>query len=158
MRFRFRVSVALALAAWLSSSMAFAQDPAKVATKADVEKVTGQKFKDGSKPMPTQIAFSQDGGALTISVDIDPREADKTVRGWEATMKKMRPGAVVETVPGLGKDAIYYSTRPDLGTVDADFDRPRVQLRVSVGGAATPAQAKQIAIDLAKIVGPRVGK
>lgn len=155
---RSRLSVALVLVASLGSSVAFAQDPAKVVTKADVEKVTGQKFKDGWKPMATQISFSQDGGDLTISVDLDSREADKTVRGWEATMKKMQPGTKVETVSGVGKDAIYYSTRPDLGAVDADFDSPRVQLRVSVGGAATPAQAKQIVVDLAKIAGPRVGR
>lgn len=155
---RLRIPVALALTAWLASPVAFAQDLAKVVTKADVEKVTGQKFKDGWKPMDTQISFSQDGGDLTVSVDIDPREAGKTVRGWEATLKKMQPNVKVETVPGVGKDAIYYSTRPDLGAVDADFDTPRVTVRVSVGGAATPARVKQIAVDLAKIVGPRVGK
>jgi hypothetical protein len=36
----------------------------------------------------------------------------------------------IDTVPGVGKEAIYYSTRADLGAVDADFDAPRVQLRV----------------------------
>ena len=108
--------------------------------------------------MPTQISFSQEGGDLTVSVEVEPREASRTVRGWEATMKKMQPTAKVETVPGVGKDAIFSSTRADLGAVDADFDSPRVQLRVSVGGAKTPAQAKQIVVDLAKTVGPRVGK
>lgn len=73
-------------------------------------------------------------------------------------MKKMEPDTKVETVSGVGTDAIYYGTRPDLGAVDADFDSQRVQLRVSVGGAATPAQAKQIVVDLAKIAGPRVGR
>jgi len=155
---RMRLSIVLALSALLAAPLASAQDLAKIVTKADVEKVTGQKFKDGSKPMPTQISFSQDGGDLTVSVDLEPREASKTVRGWEATMKKMQPTAKVETVPGVGKDAIFYSTRADLGAVDADFDNPRVQLRVSVGGAKTPAQAKQIVVDLAKIIGPRVGK
>ena len=62
-------------------------------------------------------------------------------------------------MPGVGKDAIFYSTRADLGAVDADFDNAaRVELRVSVGGAKTPAQAKQIVVDLAKTIGPRVGK
>ena len=93
-----------------------------------------------------------------MSVDLEPREASKTVRGWEATMKRMQPTAKVETVPGIGKDAIFYSTRADLGAVDADFDNPRVQLRVAVAGAKTPAQAKQIVVDLARIVGPKVGK
>ena len=144
--------------ALLAAPLACAQDPGRIVTKADVEKVTGQKFKDGWKPMPTQISFSQDGGDLTVSVDLEPREASKTVRGWEATMKKMQPNAKVETVPGVGKDAIFYSTRADLGAVDADFDSPRVQLRVAVGGAKTPADAKKIVVDLAKTVGPRVGK
>lgn len=148
----------LALAVLLASPWAFAQDLAKVVAKADVEKVTGAKFKDGWNPMPTQVSFSQDGGDLTVSVDLEPREASRTVRGWEATMKKMQPGAKVETVSGVGKDAIFYSTRADLGAVDVDFDSPRVQLRVSVGGAKTPAQAKQIVVDLARIVGPKVGK
>jgi hypothetical protein len=142
----------------LLASGACAQDVAKIVTKVDVEKATGRKFKDGWKPMPTQISFSQDGGDLTVSVDVEPREASRTVRGWEATMKQMRPGAKVETVPGVGRDAIFYSTRADLGALDADFDSPRVQLRVAVGGAATPAQARQIVVDLAKTVGPRVGK
>ena len=148
-------SVALAL---LVAPLVGAQDVAKIVTKADVEKATGQKFKEGWKPMPSQISFSQDGGDLTVSVDLEPREPSKTVRGWEATMKKMQPTAKVETVPGVGKDAIFYSTRADLGAVDADFDNPRVQLRVSVGGAKTPAQAKQIVVDLAKTIAPRVGK
>ena len=73
-------------------------------------------------------------------------------------MKQMQPGAKVDTIPGIGKDAIFYSTRADLGAVDADFDNPRVQLRVAVAGARNPAQAKQIVVDLAKIVGPRVGR
>jgi hypothetical protein len=135
-----------------------AQDLATIVTKTDVEKVTGAKFKDGWKPMPTQISFAQEGGDLQISVDVEPRDADKTVRGWEATMKKMAPKSQVDTIAGVGKDAIYYSTRPDSGAVSADFDQPRVQLRTSVAGAKTPAQAKQIAVDLAKIAGPRVGK
>src|SRR6188474_959193 len=106
-----------------SMSSALAQDLATVVTKADVEKVTGAKFKDGWKPMPTQISFAQEGGDLQISVDLEPRDAKTTVRGWEATMKRMQPTAKVETVPGVGKDAIYYSTRPDLGAVSADFDK-----------------------------------
>ena len=155
---RARFSVVLALATMLASPVALAQDLARIVTRADVERATGQKFKEGWKPMPTQISFSQDGGDLTVSVDVEPREPSKTVRGWEATMKKMQPGAKVETVPGVGKDAIFYSTRADLGALDADFDQPRVQLRVAVGGAKSPAQAKQIVVDLAKTVGPRVGK
>jgi len=155
---RTRLPIVLSFAALLVAPLAAAQDLAKIVTKADVEKATGQKFKDGEKPMPTQISFAQDGGDMTVSVDLEPREASKTVRGWEATMKKMRPGAAVDTVPGVGKDAIYYSTRADLGAVDADFDAPRVQLRVAVAGAKSPAQAKQVVVDLAKTVGPRVGK
>ena len=150
-----RFVLALAL---LVAPLVGAQDVAKIVTKADVEKATGQKFKEGWKPMPSQISFSQDGGDLTVSVDLEPREPSKTVRGWEATMKKMQPTAKVETVPGVGKDAIFYSTRADLGAVDADFDSPRVQLRVAVGGARTPEEAKKIVVDLAKTVGPRVGK
>ena len=110
-----RIAVVLALAALAASPLASAQDPARIVTRADVEKVTGQKFKDGTKPMAGQVSFSQDGGDLTVSVDLEPREASRTVRGWEATMKKMQPGAKVETVPGVGKDAIFYSTRPDRG-------------------------------------------
>ena len=152
-----RLAITLALAL-IAAPLAGAQDLGRIVTKADVEKATGAKFKDGWKPMPSQISFSQEGGDLQVSVDLEPREASKTVRGWEATMKKMQPSAKVETVPGVGKDAIFYSTRADLGAVDADFDNPRVQLRVSVGGAKTPAQARQIVVELAKTVGPRVGK
>ena len=142
----------------ITGGLATAQDLAKIVTKADVEKVTGAKFGDGWKPMPTQISFGQEGGDLQISVDVEPREVSSTVRGWEATIKKMQPSNSVETVPGVGKDAIYYSMRPDTGAVSADFDSPRVQLRVSVAGAKTAPEAKQIVVDLAKIVGPRVGK
>lgn len=152
-----RVTVAV-LAALLAAPLALAQDLARIVTRADVEKVTGVKFKDGWKPMPTQVSFSQDGGDLTVSVDLEPREASRTVRGWEATMKQMQPAAKVETVPGVGKDAIFYSTRPDLGALDADFDPPRVQLRVAVGGVKSPEQAKKIVVELARIVAPRVGK
>ena len=148
--------IVLALA--LGAAPVAAQDVARIVTKADVEKATGQKFKDGWKPGPTSMTFDQDGGNLVVSVEVEPREASRTVRGWEATMKKMQPGAKVETVPGVGKDAIFYSTRADLGAVDADFDSPRVQMRVSVGGAKTPAEAKKIVVDLAKTAGPRVGK
>ena len=149
---------AFAFTLLLAPPAVLAQDLAKIVTKAGVEKATGAKFKDGWKPMPTQVSFAQDGGDLTVSVDLEPREASRTVRGWEATMKKMQPNAKVETVPGIGKDAIFYSTRADLGAVDADFDNPRVQLRVAVAGAKTPAQAKQIVVDLARIIGPKVGK
>ena len=141
-----------------SASTALGQDPAKLVTKADVEKATGAKFKDGSKPMPTQISFAEEGGNLQVSVTVEPREADSTVRTWEASMKKMRPSTKVDTVPGVGKDAIFVSNRPDLGALYADFDKPRVQLNVGVAGAKTPEQAKKIAIDLAKVIGPRIGK
>ena len=151
-------AIVVAFAFLFTLATACAQDLEKLVTKADVEKVTGAKFKDGWKPMPTQISFAQEGGDLQISVDLEPRDAKTTVRGWEATMKRMQPTAKVETVPGVGKDAIYYSTRADLGAVDADFDAPRVQLRVAVAGAKSPAQAKQVVVDLAKTVGPRVGK
>ena len=97
----------------VAGGSATAQDLAKIVTKADVEKVTGAKFKDGWKPMPTQMSFGQEGGDLQISVDVEPREVSSTVRGWEATIKKMQPSNSVETVPGVGKDAIYYSMRPD---------------------------------------------
>ena len=143
---------------FLTSGLASGQDLQKLVTKADVEKVTSVKFKDGWQPMKTQIAFAQDGGDLQISVDLEPPDAGSTVRTWEATMKKMRPGTPVETIPGVGKDAIYYSTRADSGSVSADFTSPRTQLKVAVAGARTPAQARQIAVDLAKIVAPRVGK
>ena len=137
---------------------ALAQELAKLVTRADVEKATGAKFKDGWKPEPTQISFAQEGGDLQVSVSVEPREAQSTVRTWEATMKKMQPGTKVDTVPGVGKDAIFVSTRPDSGALYADFDKPRVQLNVGVVGAKTPAQAKQIAVDLAKVIGPRIGK
>ena len=141
-----------------SLGTAQAQDLAKLVTKADVEKATGAKFKDGWKPMETQISFAQEGGDLQVSVSVEPREAQSTVRTWEATMKKMQPGTKVETVPGVGKDAIFVSTRPDSGALYADFDKPLVQLNVGVAGAKTPEQAKKIAVDLGKVIGPRIGK
>lgn len=138
--------------------MILAQDPAKLVTKAEVEKATGAKFKDGWQPMPTQISFEQDGGDLQVSVSVEPREAQSTVRTWEATMKKMQPGQKVDTIPGIGKDAIFVSTRSDSGALYADFDKPRVQLNVGVAGARTPEQAKKIVVDLGKVIGPRIGK
>ncbi len=135
-----------------------AQDPAKLVTKAEVEKVTGAKFKDGFAPMDGQVLFQHMDGAMQVSVDIETREADTTVRTWEATMKKMQPAAKVETIPGLGSDAIFYSTRADLGKVSVDFEKPRVQMSVAVSGAKSPAQARQIVTDLAKIASARIGK
>lgn len=151
-----RIAATLASAFLLVASTAFAQDPGKIVTKADIEKVTGARFANGTKPMPEQVMFQQTGGDLQISVDIEKPDAGKTVRTWEATMKKMRPAFKVESVPGVGKDAIFYSMRPDSGAVSADFDEPRTQLRVSVAGAKNEAQAKQIVVDLAKAIAPRV--
>jgi len=142
----------------LTGATAVAQDLAKIVTKADVEKAAGAKFKDGWKPMPTQLSFAQEGGDLQVSVDVEPREASSSVRGWEATIRKMSPTTKVDTVPGVGKDAIFHSTRADNGALSADFDKPRVALRVAVSGAKSPAQAKQIVVDLAKVVGARIGK
>jgi len=141
-----------------STTGALAQDLAKLVTKAEVEKAAGAKFKDGWKPMPTQVSFAEDGGNLQVSVSVEAREAQSTVRTWEATMKKMRPGTKVDTVPGVGRDAIFVSTRPDLGALYADFDTPRVQLNVAVAGAKTPEQARQIVVDLGKAISPRVVK
>ena len=125
----------VSVGAFLLASAVFAQAPDKIVTKADVEKVKAAKFRDGWNPMPTQVMFQQEGGDLQVSVEVEPRDAGTTVRGWEATMKKFQPNSKVDTVPGLGKDAIYYTTRADLGAVSADYDTPRVQLRVSVSGA-----------------------
>ncbi len=47
---RMRLSIVLVLATLLAAPLASAQDLAKVVTKADVEKATGQKFKDGWTP------------------------------------------------------------------------------------------------------------
>jgi len=152
---------ALALAIGLLfafAGRAHAQDLAKLVTKEDVEKAASAKFKDGWKPMPTQISFAQEGGDLQVSVSVEPREAESTVRTWEATMKKMQPGTKVETVPGVGKDAIFVSTRPDSGALYADFDKPRIQLNVGVAGAKTPEQAKLIAVGLGKVISTRIGK
>ncbi len=137
---------------------ALAQDLPKLVTRADVEKAAHAKFKDGWQPMPTQVSFAEDGGNLQVSVSVEPREAQSTVRTWEATMKKMKPGTKVDTVPGLGKDAIFVSTRPDSGALYVDFDKPLVQLNVGVAGAKTPEQAKQLALDLGKVISPRIGK
>jgi hypothetical protein len=153
-----RLVVTLAFGLIVLNGAATAQDLAKIVTKADVEKVAGVKFKDAWRPMPTQIMFDQDGGDLQLSVDVEKRDAGGSVRAWEATIRKMQPSAKVDTVPGVGKDAIYFSARADNGALSADFDNPRVQLRVAIAGAKSAAQAKQIVVDLAKIVGPRVGK
>ena len=139
------------------SGSAFAQDPAKFVTKADVEKVAGTKFNPGTSPMSGQVMFQQVDGGLQLSVEIENRDSDTSVRSWEAMMKKMRPTLAVDTIKGVGRDAIFHSTRADLGALSADFDKPRVQLRIAVSGAKSPAQAKQIVVDLAKVVGPRVG-
>jgi hypothetical protein len=153
----FRSLFIAAVVAFLLPASAAAQDLAKLVTKADVEKVTGAKFKDGWKPMDGQLMFQQLDGDLQISVDLEKRDAGANVRSWEATMKKMQPATKVDTVTGIGRDAIYYSTRADLGALSADFEKPRVQMRVAVAGAKTPAQARQIVTDLAKIIGPKVG-
>jgi hypothetical protein len=158
MKIRYSTLVLGACLLFASTVGAFAQDLAKLVTRAEVEKAVGAKFKDGWKPMPTQISFAEDGGNVQVSVTVEPREAQRTVRTWEATMKKMEPGTKVDTVPGVGKDAIFVSTRPDSGALYADFDKPRVQLNVGVVGATTPAQAKQIAVDLAKVISPRIAK
>lgn len=147
-----------AVIAFAIAGSAVAQDVTKLLTKAEVEKATGAKFKDGTKPMDGQIMFQQDGGDLQISAEVEKREGGASVRSWEATMKKMQPNIKVETVKGIGTDAIYYSTRMDLGKLSADFAKPQVQMSVAVSGAKTPAQARQIVTDLAKLAGPRVGK
>ena len=149
---------AVALIALCASAVAFAQNPATLVTKAEVEKATGATFKDGWAPMKEQVQFDQAGGDLQVSLEVEPREAGATVRTWAATMKKMEPSFRVETVPGLGSDAIVYSTRPDLAKVSVDIEKPRVQLSVSVSGAKTPAKARQIVIDLATLAAARAGK
>lgn len=153
-----KMNLIATLIAFAVSGSAVAQDLSKLVTKAEVEKVTSAKFKDGWKPMDGQVMFQQQGGDLQISVEIEKREAGASVRSWEATMKKMEPTTKTETIKGIGSDAIYYSTRADLGKLTADFEKPRVQMSVAVAGAKTTAQARQIVTDLAKVVGPRVGK
>jgi len=138
--------------------LASAQDLAKIVTKADVEKASGQKFKDGWTPSTGSLMFQQPAGDLQVGVDVEKPDAGSTVRSWEATMKKVQPGSKVETIKGIGTDAIVYSTRSDSAAVLADFANPRVQMRVSVVGAKDVAQARQIVVDLAKTIGPRVGK
>jgi len=155
---RARISLAVLLVTLLAAPLAVAQDVTKVVTRADVEKATGQKFKDGWKPSTDSVLFQQEPGDLQVGVDIEKRDAGTTVRGWEATMKKLQPTAKVETLKGVGVDAIVYSTRPDNAAVSADFDKPRVQMRVSVLGAKSVDEAKKIVVELAKTVGPRVGK
>ncbi len=150
--------VGVALGAACLSGAAFAQDPATLITKAEVEKATGVTFKDGWATMKEKVPFEQAGGDMQVSLEVEPREAGATVRTWAATMQKMRPSFTVETVPGLGSDAIVYSTRPDLAKVSFDVEKPRVQISVSVSGAKTPVQARQIVIDLAKLAAARAGK
>jgi hypothetical protein len=140
------------------SGAVFAQNPAALITKAEVEKATGTSFKDGWAPMKEQVQFDQAGGDMQVSLEVEPREAGATVRTWAATMKKMQPSLAVDTVPGLGSDAIVYSTRPDLAKVSFDVEKPRVQVSVSVSGAKTPAKARQIVIDLAKLAAARAVK
>lgn len=152
------LAAAFALVVALAGDHALAQDIARLVLQADVEKATGLKFKPATYPMKTQAMFVQEGGDVQLSVDVEPREASTTVRGWEATLKKMRPDTKVDTIPGVGKDAIYYSTRPDSGALSADFEKPLVQMRVAVALAKDPAQAKQYVLAVAKVVGPRVGK
>jgi hypothetical protein len=144
--------------ALLLAPLTSAQDLAAIVTRADVEKVTGLKFKEATYPMKTQAMFVQEGGDMQLSVSVEPREASQTVRGWEATTKRMRPGQRVDTVPGIGRDAIFMSTRPDSGALWADFDRPRVGLNIGVALARDSAQAKRIVVALARTVGPRIGK
>ena len=155
---KMRLAAALSLVAIVGCSAALAQDVAKLVTQADVEKATGLKFKAPTYPMKTQAMFVQDGGDVQLSVTVEPREASQTVRSWEATTKKMRPDQKVETVPGIGKDAIFISTRADMGALWADFDAPRVQLNVGVALAKDAAQAKQYAVAVGKAVGPKIGK
>lgn len=150
--------VAAAVFAVCLSGQLLAQNPATLITKAEVEKATGATFKDGWAPMKEQVQFEQAGGDMQLSLEVEPREAGATVRTWAATMKKMQPSFTVETVPGLGSDAIVYSTRPDLAKVSVDIEKPRVQISVSVFGAKTPAKARQIVIDLAKLAAARAAK
>ena len=142
----------------VAAGQVLAQNPATLITKAEVEKVAGASFKHGWAPMPEQVQFEQASGDMQVSLEVEPREAGATVRTWAATMQKMRPSFTVETVPGLGSDAIVYSTRPDLAKVSFDVEKPRVQISVSVSGAKTPVQARQIVIDLAKLAAARAGK
>ena len=151
-----RAAAALFVVLALAPLGASAQNPAALLTRADVEKVTGAKFGEAQTPMPEQATFAQDGGDLQISIDVEAREGDASVRTWAATMKKMQPSTKVETVPGLGADAIYWATRPDLGKVSADFEKPRIQMSVSISGAATPEAARRIVVELAKIAASRV--
>ncbi|RYF39875.1 MAG: hypothetical protein EOO25_13915 [Comamonadaceae bacterium] len=134
-----------------------AQDLTRLVTKADVEKAAAAKFDNPGKPMDGQIMFQQTGGGMQISVDVEKREGNASVRTWESSIKKMRPATKVDTIKGVGRDAIFHSTRADMGALSADFEKPRVQLRVAVSGAKSPEHAQQIVTDLAKAVGPRVG-
>jgi hypothetical protein len=64
-----------------AASLAAAQDLARIVTRADVEKVTGQKFKEGVKPMPSQISSRPPEALSTVVADIARREGWRKVIG-----------------------------------------------------------------------------
>ena len=101
-----KVLVATLIAFALSGS-ALAQDLSKLITKAEVEKVTGAKFKDGWKPMEGQIMFQQEGGDLQISVEVEKRDAGASVR-------------TASSVPGTARWAAAMTGSLDSG---ADVER-----------------------------------
>jgi hypothetical protein len=131
-------------------------DVSKLVTKADVEKVTGETFKDGWAPMEGELMFQQPEGDLQVSVSVEARAADKSVRSWEATIKKMEPGAKVEAISGVGSYAFYFSPREDNGALSADVETPRLELRVAIAGAPTPERARQVVVDLARLIATRL--
>ena len=110
--------------ALLAGGNAVAQDLAKVVTKADVEKATGAKFKDGWKPMANADVVRAGGRRPAGQRRRGAARSERTVRGWEATIKKMAPGTKVDTVRAWARTRSIYSTRADTGALSADFDKP----------------------------------
>ncbi|MEO7793786.1 MAG: hypothetical protein ABIV06_03360 [Thermoanaerobaculia bacterium] len=122
-------------------------DPAKVVTTADVEKVMGGKWTSRS-PEPGVLFYEEDGtGYRSVHVYLWPADG-KTVADMMPNL--IQQGEPVKEVAGVGEAAMYRPQRNEATTEKKDKSGELLWLSIAVLEAASPADTKRFAVELAQ--------
>lgn len=121
--------------------------PEQVITRADIEQVAGGKWKERS-PEPGVIFYEEEGGKYRqINVYLFPPDGKTVAQIRDAAIQNGEEG--VETVAGLGDDAMYRAQFREATVEKAGKDGPQL-LSVAVHEVSDTAETKKIAVELLK--------